>query len=77
MIAPLTLILYGCTMPFVIKNFYVIPFQRGTGEIMPDGSVNWLTGEALLSLSPGILFNTLGIFAAVMIWRSYHPKTKA
>ncbi len=77
MIAPLTLILYGCTMPFVVKNFYVIPYQRGTGEIMPDGSVNWLTGEALFSLSPGILFNTLGIFAAVMIWRSYNPKADA
>ena len=74
MIAPLVLVLYGCTMPFLIKNFYVIPYQRGTGDIMPDGSVNWLTGEALLSLSPAILFNTLGIFAAVMIWRSYQPK---
>jgi len=76
MIAPLTLILFGCTMPFVMKNFYVIPYQRGTGEIMPDGSMNWLTGEALFSLSPAILVNALGIFAAVMIWRSYNPKVK-
>ncbi len=76
MIAPLTLILYGCTMPFLVRNYYVIPYQRGTGEIMPDGSMNWLTGEALFSLSPAILFNALGIFSAVMIWRSYNPKAE-
>jgi sodium/pantothenate symporter len=76
MIAPLTLVLYGCIMSFMVQNYYVVPYQRGTEEIMPDGSMNWLTGEALFSLSPAILFNALGIFTAVMVWRSYHPKTE-
>jgi len=40
-------------------------------------SMNWLTGEALFSLSPAILLNALGIFAAIMVWRSYHPKAEA
>jgi len=35
--------------------------------------LNWQTAEAWFSLSAGILFVPLGIFAAVMIWRSYHP----
>jgi Na+/proline symporter len=73
MIAPLCLILYGCTMPFIMRYFYVIPYQRGTGELLADGSLNWQTAEAWFSLSAGILFVPLGIFAAVMIWRSYHP----
>ena len=73
MIAPLTLVLYGCTMPFLTTHFYVIPYQRGTGELMANGSVNWQTGEAWFGLSSGLLVVPLGIFAAIMIWRSYHP----
>ena len=76
MIAPIVLILYGCTMPFVMTYFYVIPYQRGTGELMANGSVNWQTGEAWFGLSSGFLFIPLGIFAAIMIWRSYYPNAK-
>ena len=76
MIAPLTLILYGCTMPFIMTNYYVIPYQRGTGELMADGSVNWQTGEALFGLSSAIVFVPLGLWAARMIWRSYNPDAK-
>jgi sodium/pantothenate symporter len=76
LIVSLLLILYGSTMPFVVQRFYVIPYQRGTGQLMPDGSMNWLTGEALFSLSPAILLNALGIFSAIMAWRSYYPKVR-
>ena len=72
--APLLLFLYGCTMPFITTNFYVIPYQRGTGEILSDGSVNWQTGEAWFALSSALVFIPLGVFAAIMIWRSYYPK---
>ncbi len=77
MIAVITLILYGCTMPFLWVNYYIKPYQRGTGEILPDGSMNWQTGEAWFSLSPAIVFISLGILATIVIWRSYNPKTKA
>jgi sodium/pantothenate symporter len=76
MIAPIALILYGCTMPFVMTHFYVIPYQRGTGELMANGSVNWQTGEAWFGLSSGLVFIPLGIFAAIMVWRGYNPSAK-
>jgi len=76
LLAPVLLILYGCIMPFVTTNFYVKPYQRGTGEILSDGSVNWQTGEAWFALSSALVFIPLGIFAAIMIWRSYGPKVR-
>ena len=76
MIAPIALVLYGCIMPFVMTHLYVIPYQRGTGELMADGSINWQTGEAWFGLSSGLVFIPLGIFAAIMIWRSYSPSAK-
>jgi sodium/pantothenate symporter len=76
MIAPIILILYGCTMPFLVVNYYIKPYQRGTGEILADGSMNWQTGEAWFSLAPAIVFISLGTLAAFVIWRSYNPKTK-
>jgi sodium/pantothenate symporter len=63
-------------MPFLVVNCYIKPYQRGTGEILADGSMNWQTGEAWFSLSPAIVFISLGILAAIVIWRSYNPKTK-
>jgi sodium/pantothenate symporter len=77
MIAPIALILYGCTMPFLMVNYYIKPYQRGTGEILADGSMNWHTGEAWFSLSSAIVFIPLGILAAIVIWRSYYPRAKA
>jgi sodium/pantothenate symporter len=74
MIAPVVLILYGCAMPFVVVNYYIKPYQRGTGEILADGSMNWQSGEAWFSLSPAIIFISLGTLAAIVIWRSYNPK---
>ncbi|MEP4484781.1 MAG: sodium:solute symporter family protein [Halioglobus sp.] len=74
MIAPAALILYGCIMPFLVVNYYIKPYQRGTGEIMADGSMNWQTGEAWFSLAPALLFISLGTLAAVVIWRGYRPK---
>ena len=74
MIGPIVLILYGCIMPFLVVNYYIKPYQRGTGEILADGSMNWQTGEAWFSLSSAIVFLSLGILAAFVIWRSYHPK---
>jgi hypothetical protein len=38
--------------------------------------MNWQTGEAWFSLSSAIVFISLGILAAIVIWRSYYPKTK-
>lgn len=73
LIAPVLLIVYGCVMPFVMQHWYVEPYQRGTGEIMPDGSINWATGEAILSLSWALLYVPLGVVAYKMIRNAYRP----
>ena len=75
LVAPVVLVIYGCAMPFVMQHWYVRPYQQGTGEILPDGSINWATGEAWLSISWAIVHVSLGIFAYRYIRRSYDPKS--
>ena len=77
MIAPFALLIYGCSMPFIVVNYYIKPYQRGSGEILADGSMNWQTGEAWFSLAPAVVFISLGILAGIVIKRSYNPKTTA
>jgi len=76
LLAPLGLIVYGVTMPLLLLKFYVIPYQIGTGEISPDGSVNWNTGEALISFSAFVLHVPLALMAMKVIWDRYNPHSK-
>jgi len=76
LLAPLGLIVYGCTMPVLLLNFYVIPYQIGTGEILPNGSVNWGTAEAKISLTVFMLHVPLALMAMKVIWDRYNPRTK-
>ena len=73
MVAPRVLIGFGCIMPFVMQHWYVKPYQRGTGELLADGSINWLTGEALLSLSWALLYIPLGLITLRIIRAQYSP----
>jgi sodium/pantothenate symporter len=75
LLAPVGLIIYGCTMPLLLLKFYVIPYQVGTGEILPNGSLNWDTPEALISLGAFFLHVPLAILAMRVIWRRYSPHT--
>ena len=76
MIPPALLVIYGMVMPFVMLNFYVIPYQTGTGQLLADGSVNWQTGEAMIIWASAFIYIPLGSFAAWFIWRSYSPRRK-
>jgi sodium/pantothenate symporter len=76
LLAPLGLIVYGCAMPFWMLNYYVIPYQIGTGEILPDGSVNWATAEALITLTVFALHVPLALMAMKVIWDRYDPQTR-
>lgn len=76
LLAPLILVVYGCSMPFILYHWYILPYQRGTGQILPDGSVNWWTGEALLTLSWPLLYVSLGLITYRVIRRSYSPGAK-
>jgi Na+/proline symporter len=73
LVAPALLVLYGLSMPFAVLNFYVIPYQRGTGEILPGGGVNWSGIEAWFAFGPALLFVPLGLVSALVIWRRYRP----
>jgi sodium/pantothenate symporter len=73
---PTILIIYGCVMPFVMQHWYVKPYQRGTGQIMADGSINWATGEAVLSVGWALLYVPLGLITYRVIRRSYSPGAK-
>ncbi|MCR8922080.1 sodium:solute symporter family protein [Dasania sp. GY-MA-18] len=76
LLAPAILILYGCVMPFIMSKFYVVPYQTGSGELLADGSINWFTGEALLSLSWAAVYIPLGLITAKVIRSSYSPSAK-
>jgi sodium/pantothenate symporter len=76
LLAPLGLILYGVAMPLWLLNYYVIPYQIGTGEILPDGSVNWNTGEALITLTIFMLHVPLAVMAMKVIRDRYDPRSK-
>ncbi|EED34808.1 Na+/solute symporter [Luminiphilus syltensis NOR5-1B] len=75
LLAPLGLIAYGVTMPFLLLHYYVIPYQIATGEISADGSVNWDTGEALISVTVAMLHIPLALMAMKIIWDRYNPNT--
>jgi sodium/pantothenate symporter len=63
-------------MPLWMPNYYVIPYQIGTGEILPDGSINWATGEALITLTIFALHVPLALMAMKVIWDRYNPHTQ-
>ena len=73
LLAPVILVIYGCVMPFVMQHWYVQPYQRGAGQLMPDGSIDWSTGEALISFTWALLYVPLGIIVWFVIRRSYSP----
>jgi sodium/pantothenate symporter len=75
LLAPVGLIVYGTVMPFLLLRYYVIPYQIGTGEILPDGSVNWATSEALITLTAFLLHVPLALMAIKVIWDRYNPQT--
>jgi sodium/pantothenate symporter len=75
LLAPLGLIAYGTAMPLLLLRYYVIPYQIGTGQISPDGSVNWSTGEALITLTIFMLHVPLALMAMKVIWNRYDPRS--
>lgn len=73
LLAPLGMVLYGIGMPLLLLKYYVIPYQSGTGELLGDGSLNWNTPEALISLTVFALHVPLSLMAMKVIWDRYSP----
>jgi sodium/pantothenate symporter len=76
LLAPLGLMVYGMAIPFLLLKYYVVPYQIGSGEILADGSVNWNTPEALISLNAFVLHVPLALLAMKVIWGRYNPETR-
>jgi len=49
----------------------LFPYQRATGALAPDGSIDWLTGEAAIAVSWCVVCLLLAIVAAWVIRRDY------
>jgi Na+/proline symporter len=77
LLAPLGLVAYGVLMPVLLLNYYVIPYQIGTGEISADGSVNWNTAEALITLTVFLLHVPLALMAMKVIRDRYDPQSRS
>jgi sodium/pantothenate symporter len=69
----------GVFISTMLIAFYVFPYQTATGTLRDGGRLDWLTGEAILSLGWAVLYVPWGIAAYKMIGRSYatdeRPKT--
>lgn len=76
LLAPAGLILYGCTMPWVMLRYYVKPYQMSTGQLLADGSINWNTGEALITLTFFFLHVPLALIVMKVIRDRYDPQSK-
>lgn len=76
LLAPALLIVFGCIMPVIMINYYVIPYQTGTGQLLADGSIDWSKGEAILAITWAVLYIPLGLISANIIWRRYSPSAK-
>ena len=75
LIAPAILILMGVVTPLLQIRFYVLPYQQATGTLAADGSLDWATGEVMLTLSWFVIYVSLGIFASKAIRKQYSPAT--
>jgi sodium/pantothenate symporter len=73
LLAPALLVTYGMVMPVLLLNFYVLPYQRGSGFLTAAGDIDWGHAEPWAALGPAVLFIPLGTLAAVVIWRRYAP----
>ena len=70
------LILYGFVMPFLLIKYYVVPYQRGVGQLSLDGSLDYWTGESILALLTAPVYIILGLIVAWVVWRRYYAGSR-
>lgn len=72
LIAPAVLLLVnGVLMPWFLLENYLRPYQRATGQLLADGSLDLWTGEFGLILSWVLVWGGLGIFSIWYMRRAY------
>lgn len=74
LIAPIVVLLVnGVMAPMLLTLYYVIPYQRATGTLRPDGTLDWATGEMALMMSWSIIWISVAAFAFGYIRKAYAP----
>ena len=74
LIAPVVLLVVnGLLFPVVLTVYYVIPYQRATGMLSADGSLDWATGEMALMMSWSVIWIAVALFAIRYIRTAYSP----
>lgn len=71
--APIFLIIYGCCMPIMLINYFVIPHQAGTDSLLPNGSVDLGTGEAIMAMLTAPVYITLALLVIRVVLKRYKP----
>ena len=74
LIAPMVvLLLNGILAPVLLTLYYVLPYQRATGTLQADGTLDWWTGEMALMMSWSIIWIGVALFAFYYIRNAYTP----
>ncbi|MDG1066746.1 MAG: sodium:solute symporter family protein [Luminiphilus sp.] len=77
LLAPVLLVGYGLTMPWLLLHYYVRPYQTAAGFLHYGGALNWERLEPWFALAPAVLHIPLGILAWHVIRHRYTPKVSA
>ena len=77
LLAPVLLVGYGLTMPWLLLHYYVRPYQTAAGFLHPGSSLNWERLEPWFALGPAVLHIPLGILAWHVIRHRYTPRVSA
>ena len=77
LLAPVLLVGYGLTMPWLLLHYYVRPYQTAAGFLHYGGALNWERLEPWFALGPALLHIPLGILAWHVIRHRYTPKVSA
>ena len=77
LLAPVLLVGYGLTMPWLLLHYYVRPYQTAAGFLHYGGAINWERLEPWFALGPAVLHIPLGILAWHVIRHRYIPKVSA
>jgi sodium/pantothenate symporter len=75
-VAPVVLLFVnGVLSPVLLTIYYVLPYQRATGTLRADGSLDWATGEMALMVSWSVIWISVGVFAIRYVRRAYSPSS--
>lgn len=60
-------------MPLLLIKYYVIPYQTGVGQLLPGGSVDSASEEAIMAMLTAPLYIIMGLIVAKVVRRRYSP----